>query len=641
MKSSRMMLMLFILLIGLMEINWQELEANLAKTSESNIYLPTPRLKSDVLLEDALGFEFSLGNRINDSFDLFTLGQLLWSVQGVTHPPFRAIPSAGATYPLELHVIPRFAFESPMTLGEYIYIPDDHSLKQVKEGDLFPDVMSVASMRGVETAPVMIIITAYYERTTSRYGERGIQYVHLEVGHALQNWIVQAKALYVDVELIVDFNQTLVSQLLSGDGVPLAMAFFWKTERSSGLRENGRVFTGEIKSTMQVGTTISVEEAIAARRSIREYIPGEIPLSHLTRLLEFSLGRRDPTSNRRVFHSPTGQYVVSIRLSVSNVFGLSDGVYLYEDDKNALILLNEESNNRELLWKHGLEQNWILEAQVVLVFTINLTKLQQAAIRSEIQRRVALFETGMIAQNIYLESYVLGLGAVVVGAFNEGGIRSAIEAGSEELPVYIMPVGKVTTFSYGTTIPPTLQFWSALISLVSIFFFFLTGLVMVPDFKKRFKRQALWLHFGFMAIFFILALVHVTLAHGAWSALLRGDLLSFLALLLGVVVPPLQTYYSVDDMALIIARLVVLLTALMILLALPFLFKISRMMRYRLFFIHKFLYWTSYSLLGLHVIINGYLIASYQAEFILMMMGATAILIYLYWRPKIVKNRRK
>jgi SagB-type dehydrogenase family enzyme len=47
----------------------------------------------------------------------------------------------------------------------------------------------------IADAGCVIVITAVYDRTTWRYGERGVRYVHIEVGHAAQNIHLQAVAL--------------------------------------------------------------------------------------------------------------------------------------------------------------------------------------------------------------------------------------------------------------------------------------------------------------------------------------------------------------------------------------------------------------------------------------------------------------
>jgi SagB-type dehydrogenase family enzyme len=62
-----------------------------------------------------------------------------------------------------------------------------------------------------------------YERTTAKYGERGVRYVHLEAGHAAQNVCLQSTALGLANAVIGAFSDSEVKDLLGlqEDEVPL------------------------------------------------------------------------------------------------------------------------------------------------------------------------------------------------------------------------------------------------------------------------------------------------------------------------------------------------------------------------------------------------------------------------------------
>ena len=52
-------------------------------------------------------------------------------------------------------------------------------------------------------------------------------------------------------------------------------------------------------------------------------------------------------------------------------------------------------------------------------------------------------EVGHAAQNIQLQAVALGLGTVVVGAFDDDKIKKILNMLGKELPLYIIPVGKI------------------------------------------------------------------------------------------------------------------------------------------------------------------------------------------------------
>jgi len=138
------------------------------------------------------------------------IGKLLWAVQGITDTArdLRAAPSAGALYPLEIYVVKKD--------GTYHYKPHENNLTQISTKDLRPVLSHAAlSQSAVREAPVLFVVTAVYERVTSKYGKRGIRYVDMEVGHAAQNLHLQAVSLGLGSVPIGAFDDSAVSKVLS------------------------------------------------------------------------------------------------------------------------------------------------------------------------------------------------------------------------------------------------------------------------------------------------------------------------------------------------------------------------------------------------------------------------------------------
>ncbi|MBD3243584.1 MAG: SagB/ThcOx family dehydrogenase [Chitinivibrionales bacterium] len=118
------------------------------------------------------------------------LGSLLFAAQGITDTSrgYRAAPSAGATYPLEIYVVSHE--------GVYRYRPSEHAIQQVSDTDRRRELSEAClGQRWVAQAPANLVIVALPERTTARYKERGERYVHMEAGHAAQNVHLTAVAL--------------------------------------------------------------------------------------------------------------------------------------------------------------------------------------------------------------------------------------------------------------------------------------------------------------------------------------------------------------------------------------------------------------------------------------------------------------
>lgn len=165
-------------------------------------------------LEQAIQDRRSVRTYADGPLLLKDVGQLLWAAQGITSETgARAAPSAGGTYPLEVYVV--VGDVTGLEPGVYRYLPDRHALARVVDGDMRASLAEASLDQGwVRDAAIDIVIAADYLRTTERYGERGVRYVHMEAGHAAQNIYLQATALGLGTVTVGAFSDEKVAEIL-------------------------------------------------------------------------------------------------------------------------------------------------------------------------------------------------------------------------------------------------------------------------------------------------------------------------------------------------------------------------------------------------------------------------------------------
>lgn len=177
--------------------------------------LMQPRSDSDTSVEEALLNRRSVRSYIDGALTVQELSQLLWATQGVTAPQgLRTAPSAGGLYPLEVYVV--VGNVEGLNPGIYKYVPSTHSIQIVLGGDRRGELAQASlGQKWVENAAADIVVAAVYERTTAKYGERGVRYIHMEAGHAAQNLCLQATALRLGVVTVGAFDDERVGATLN------------------------------------------------------------------------------------------------------------------------------------------------------------------------------------------------------------------------------------------------------------------------------------------------------------------------------------------------------------------------------------------------------------------------------------------
>ena len=186
----------------------------------AQIELPAPTQKGGMSLAEAIAKRRSIRDFAPGVISQSQLSEILWAAQGITDSPWRSrtVPSAGATYPLEVFAVCGDNGVEAIGDGIYHYNIDSHSLTCHCQGDVRLELAKAAlDQEFIYQAPVDIVICALYERTARRYGARGERYVHIEVGHAGQNIYLQATALGLATVAIGAFYDEPVREALRLD----------------------------------------------------------------------------------------------------------------------------------------------------------------------------------------------------------------------------------------------------------------------------------------------------------------------------------------------------------------------------------------------------------------------------------------
>ena len=185
--------------------------------------LPEPRTSSDRPLETVIAERRSTRSYKNGPLTLNEVSQLLWAAQGITSTnKLRAAPSAGGTFPLNTYLVAGDVVG--LEPGLYRYDNESNEISTVRSGDLREELSELALGQScVKDAAAILIFTAVHERTTSVYGDRGTMYVHIDVGHAAENVLLQSTALGLGSVPVGAFRTRSVSAALQCEDGEIAL----------------------------------------------------------------------------------------------------------------------------------------------------------------------------------------------------------------------------------------------------------------------------------------------------------------------------------------------------------------------------------------------------------------------------------
>lgn len=182
---------------------------------------------------------------------------------------------------------------------------------------------------------------------------------------------------------------------------------------------------------------MSLEEALAQRRSVREFVPGALTLAEISRLVWAAQGITGP--GHRTAPSAGATYPLEVYLVTGDVKNLSAGVYRYRPDQHRLEAVSDGDIRRRLA-EAAVDQQWVSQAAMVVVIAAVFERT--TARYGKRGERYVHMEAGHAAENLLLEATALGLGATPVGAFNDSEVSRLLRLPAGETPLYLIPVGR-------------------------------------------------------------------------------------------------------------------------------------------------------------------------------------------------------
>lgn len=178
------------------------------------VKLPGPEASGRSRIEELIAKRRSVRRYKDNKLSEPIISRLLWAAQGISSEDgLRTSPSAGALYPLEIHIV--IGGGSELEPGVYRYVPEDHTLVREIAGDMREKLSKAAlSQPMIRNAPISFVISAVYARITGKYGNRGFRYTYMEAGHAAQNISLMGVELGIGTCTIGAFEDEKVKSVL-------------------------------------------------------------------------------------------------------------------------------------------------------------------------------------------------------------------------------------------------------------------------------------------------------------------------------------------------------------------------------------------------------------------------------------------
>jgi SagB-type dehydrogenase family enzyme len=176
---------------------------------------------------------------------------------------------------------------------------------------------------------------------------------------------------------------------------------------------------------------MSLEQAIASRRSRREFQPGSLTFEQIGQLAWAAQGR---ATGGRYRTTPSAGATYPLELFIVT----SEGLFHYLPAGHELEQLVEKDLRAELC-SAAWGQEFIRAAPVTFIFAAEFSRTTDHYGKRGI--RYVYMEAGHAAQNVHLQAEAIGLGSVAVGAFEDISVGKVLSLPHDLESIYMVTIG--------------------------------------------------------------------------------------------------------------------------------------------------------------------------------------------------------
>jgi SagB-type dehydrogenase family enzyme len=180
-------------------------------------------------------------------------------------------------------------------------------------------------------------------------------------------------------------------------------------------------------------SSMALEAALAARRTIRDFQPHPLTDDELGQLLWAAQGVTHDGGRRT---APSASNLKALEVYVAT----ADGLARYLPDDHALEPL-ADTDLRPALQEATGGQPFVATAPAVIIFSIVPGRISGRH-GEERGLRYSDFEAGHAGQNLLLQAVALDLGGVPIGSFDDTAVCRLLELPDGEKPRYLFAIGR-------------------------------------------------------------------------------------------------------------------------------------------------------------------------------------------------------